>query len=125
MILAGIGITGGLAIGVISVAISVPWAMKEKMAKLEARTRERLALIEKGVDPDKIFKQRNGAGQDPLFWGLLLAGIGFGIFFGYAFSKFKGWDGGVLINAGAIFAGGLGMIFYHICRKRSKDQRSI
>jgi hypothetical protein len=125
MIIAGIGVAGGLAIGAISVAVSVPWAMKEKMAKLEARTRERLALIEKGIDPDKIFKERKGAGQDPLFWGFLLAGIGFGIFFGYAFSKFKGWDEKVLINAAAIFAGGMGMILYHIYRKRSKDQRSL
>ncbi len=64
MIIGGIAVAGGLAIGAISVAVSVPWAMKEKLAKLEAQTRERMALIEKGFDPELIFKDKKKVGND-------------------------------------------------------------
>lgn len=123
LIIAGIGITGGMAIAVISIAISIPWAMKEKMAKLEARTRERLALIEKGIDPDQIFKEKRSVGQDPLFWGFLLAGLGLGLLLGYILSMVAKWDSLIATNAMAILLGGLGMIIYPRYRKRADDQR--
>ena len=125
LIIAGIGVTGGLAIAVISIAISIPWAMKEKMAKLEARTRERLALIEKGIDPDKLAKERRGVGHDPLFWGFLLMGLGLGILLGYILSQETGWDKRVLINGMAALLGGFGMIIYPGYRKRTDDQRPL
>ena len=123
LIIAGIGVTGGMAIAVISIAISIPWAMKEKMAKLEARTRERLALIEKGIDPDQIFKEKRSVGQDPLFWGFLLAGLGLGLLLGYILSMVAKWDSLIATNAMAILLGGLGMIIYPRYRKRADDQR--
>jgi hypothetical protein len=123
LIIAGIGITGGMAIAVISIAISIPWAMKEKMAKLEARTRERLALIEKGIDPDRLFKEKRGAGSDPLFWGLLLAGLGLGVLLGYILSMVTQWDSMILPNAMGALLGGLGLIVYAWNRKRMDDQR--
>jgi len=125
LIIAGMGLVGGLAIGAISIAVSVPWAMKEKMAKLEARTRERLALIEKGIDPDKLFKEKRGAGHDPLFWGFLLTGLGLGVLMGYILAQVTGWDGRVLLNGMAALLGGLGMIIYPQYRKRSDDQRPL
>jgi hypothetical protein len=122
LIIAGIAVAGGLAIGAISVAVSVPWAMKEKMAKLEARTRERLALIEKGIDPDQLFKEKRVVGNDPLFWGLLLAGLGLGVLLGYILSMVTQLDSMILPNAMGALLGGLGLIVYAWNRKRMDDQ---
>lgn len=45
-----------------------------------ARNRERMALIEKGADP-KLFENLKGsAASRALRWGLLLVGVGVGIF---------------------------------------------
>ena len=57
--------------------------MKEKLARLEARNKERMILIEKGHNPEDFLKEKKRAGWDPLFWGFLLAGIGLGLFVGY------------------------------------------
>jgi hypothetical protein len=124
LIIGAIAVGGGLAIAAISIVVSVPWAMKEKLAKLEARTRERLALIEKGIDPDKLFKEKRGVGHDPLFWGFLLAGLGLGILLGYVLSMVTQWDSLMLPNAMGILLGGLGMIVYTY-RKRADDQRPL
>src|ERR1700722_5121400 len=112
MIIGGIAVAGGLAIGAISIVVSVPWAMKEKLAKLEARNRERMALIEKGIDPDQLLKEKRGMGQDLLFWGLLLAGLGLGVLLGYILSMVTQWDSMILPNAMGALLGGLGLIIY-------------
>jgi hypothetical protein len=125
LIIGGIAVAGGLAIGAISIVVSVPWAMKEKLAKLEARTRERMALIEKGIDPDQVFKEKKGAGYDPQFWGFLLTGLGLGTLLGYILSLATKLDSIILINALAALLGGLGMIVYSTYRKRSDDQRPL
>jgi hypothetical protein len=122
MIIGGIAVAGGLAIGAISIVVSVPWAMKEKLAKLEARNRERMALIEKGIDPDQMLKEKRGVGHDPLFWGFLLTGLGLGILLGYVLSMVTQWNSLILPNAMGILLGGLGMIVYTY-RKTAEDQR--
>jgi hypothetical protein len=125
MIIGGIAVAGGLAIAVVSIVISVPWAMKEKLARLEARNRERMVLIEKGQNPEDFFSEKKKAGGDPLFWGFLLAGIGLGLFAGYIVALSTGWDVYLLTNAMAIFLGGVGMIAYHIYGKKTRDQRDV
>jgi hypothetical protein len=123
MIIGAIAVGGGLAIAAISIVVSVPWAMKEKLAKLEARNRERMALIEKGIDPDQLLKEKRGMGQDPLFWGLLLAGLGLGVLLGYILSMVTQWDSMILPNAMGALLGGVGLIIYAWNRKRMDDQR--
>src|ERR1700722_6358841 len=92
MIIGGIAVAGGLAIGAVSIVVSVPWAMKEKLAKMEARNKERMVLIEKGLDPEEVFREKKRVGDDPLFWGFLLAGIGLGLFVGYLVALSTNWD---------------------------------
>jgi len=125
LIIAGIAVAGGLAVGAVAIAVSVPWAMREKLARLEGRSKERLALIEKGYDPERIFEDKKKAGSDPLFWGFLLAGLGLGLFLGYLISLATGWNGEVLINSLGIFSGGVGMIIYHYAGRNKEDQRSV
>lgn len=124
LIIVGIAVAGGMAIAAIAVAVSVPWAMREKLARQEARSKERLALIEKGYEPERIFNDKKKAGNDPLFWGFLLAGLGLGLFLGYLISLATGWDDRVLTNSLGVFLGGVGMIVYHYVDRKKADQRS-
>lgn len=121
LVIGGIAVVGGMAIGAIAIIVSVPWGMKEKLAKLEARTRERLALLEKGYDPEVIFREKKKAGNDPLFWGFLLAGLGLGLFLGYLLSLMTGWSDKLLTNSMAMFLGGLGMVIYHFQSRKQED----
>lgn len=122
LIIGGIAVTGGLAIGAIAIIISVPWAMKEKLAKIDVKNKERMAMLEKGVDPKFIFREPKGVGQDPMLWGLLLAFMGLGIFLGYLLSRMLDWDRAVLTNALGILFGGVGLVIYSVFRKRPIDQ---
>jgi hypothetical protein len=122
LIIGGVSVLGGLTIGGIAVAVSVPWSMKEKIAKQEAASKERLALIEKGYDPEQVFKHKKGVGSDPLLWGCLLAGLGLGVLVGYILSKVNAWDEKVMTNAVGIGLGGVGLVVYHFYSKRSNNQ---
>ena len=121
LIIATVSVAGGLAIGAIAIMTAVPAAMKEKMAKLEFKNKERMAMLEKGVDPTFIFKEPKGAGNDPLLWGLLLAFMGLGILLGYLLAMATGWDRNVLTNALGILFGGVGLVVYSIFRKPPVD----
>lgn len=125
LIIGGIAVAGGLAIGAISIIVSVPWSMKEKIAKLEIKSKERLAMLEKGMDPALIFKEPKPAGHDPLLWGLLLAGMGLGLLLGYVLSLITGWNRVVLTNSMAVLFGGIGLVVYSLYRKGSTDQHPL
>ena len=119
MIIGGIAVVGGLALGMVSIIVSVPLSYKEKLAKLEATNKERLALIEKGFDPALIFKEKKKAGNDPLFWGLLLVGLGAGFILGYLVHRATGWNFGIMAHATPLVLAGASMIGYFIYRKRN------
>ena len=70
---------GGLAVGAYTDYVSVIGSAKERVDAIEAANKERLALIEKGTDSN-LLKTKKRPGSDPLLWGLLLAGIGWGVF---------------------------------------------
>ena len=123
LVIGSIATVGGMAIAAVAITVSVPWSMKEKMARLEARTKERLALIEKGVDPAQIFKEKKSAANDPIFWGFLCVGVGFGILVGYILAWAVGWDPRVLINALGVLLGGVGLVRYKRYSRRHDDQR--
>ena len=76
LIIAIVSIIGGLGIGALAVYVSTMTATREKIAQIEARNKERLALIEKGMDitilDKKEYKKTN---YGSLLWGLLIAGI--------------------------------------------------
>jgi len=45
-----------------------------------ARNRERMAMIEKGADPKFFESHKTRSGKGILKWGLLLVGVGLGLF---------------------------------------------
>ena len=125
MIIAASAVIGGMAVGAIAIVTSVPWAFKEKLAKLEASSKERLALIEKGVDPALLFKPKNLIANDPLFWGLLCLGLGGGSIIGILISDGMGLKPETLSSAGSVMLTGITLIIYFSYRRRFPIQKAV
>lgn len=124
LIIAAIAVTGGMVIAMIALKIALPQHYQEKMASMENQSKERLALIEKGIDPAILYRKEKKVSDDPLFWGLLLIGIGFGGFYGHLIYRSFGASESGLVNATATGFGGLGLILYHIIRKLSDRKKA-
>ena len=88
---------------------------------LQARNKERMALIEKNVDIPEIFKVREARFHFPWFkLGMIITGTGFGFCLGLIFSRLPvliGADEGVGIFGCMLLFGGLGMVIAHIIEK--------
>lgn len=126
LVIASLAIIGGMVIAIVILKITLPQQYQEKMVAMENQSKERLALIEKGIDPAILYRKEKKVSQDPLFWGLLLIGIGSGAFYGNAVWKgFYGASEQTMVNACALLCGGIGLVVYHIMRKigsRNKAQ---
>ncbi len=122
-IIAIFAIIGGLAVGVYVLHNAFNMELKEKLMNLENISKERLLLIEKGMDPSLADKKRRSGGG-PLLWGLLLTGVGFGGFTGYIVAHNFYLNGGILMHAGGLIFGGLGLIIYYIIQRRSDAKKA-
>jgi hypothetical protein len=124
-ILAVVGVIGGLGIGIIAVWISIKTTSREKITMLETRNKERLALIEKGLDPtlfDK--KETKGSSFGPLLWGFLLAGVGLGSFVGYLTATAFNISEHFLIHSFGLFFGGIGLLIYYFYKRKSEGNKT-
>jgi hypothetical protein len=87
--------------------------------------RERMAMIERGMDPRRYKPQ--SAPYQTLKWGLLLIGAGVGLCLAFIFSNtiFRDSDGLVALFFGliAIF-GGLGLFISFLMEKKSGEIKS-
>jgi preprotein translocase subunit YajC len=117
MIIAIVAIIGGFAIAIYLLQKAFQQEFMQKTMDLENIGKERLLLIEKGMDPSLANKKRRPGG-DPLLWGLLLAGLGFGVFLGYMLARANNMGGGgIVIHALGLFFGGIGLIIYYIIQR--------
>lgn len=117
-----IAVIGGLGIAAYAINIGTIQKKEEKIASIEAKNKERLKLIEKGMDPSIAnTKPDNGP---ILLSGLLFSGIGFGAFIGYMISLCFQQDRNILIIALTILFGGVGLISYFIYRNRQDDHKA-
>ncbi len=98
---------------------------------IEARNRERMAIIEKGLAAEEIrelFKQEHRQKRNPnplnsLKWGLLIFFVGIGIMTGIAIHENFGMTED-FIPALAFIGGGLALlIFYVVAAKKEKENR--
>ncbi|MEO8173126.1 MAG: DUF6249 domain-containing protein [Sediminibacterium sp.] len=118
LVLASLAITGGMVIAIVVLKVTLPQQFQERMAAMENQSKERIALIEKGIDPAILYTKPKKTSQDPLFWGLLLIGIGGGAFYGTSVWKsFNGATEKTMVDAAALLFGGMGLVLYHIMRK--------
>lgn len=127
LIIGFIAVVGGLGIAAYAIYIDSIRNKEEKLTAIEARNKERLKLIEMGMDPsiaDKKPDNNQKLGWGPLMWGLLFAGIGLGYFIGFLISIAFPEDKVTLINAMGLLFGGISLIGYFIYRKRLDDRKA-
>lgn len=86
-----------------------------------ARNRERMAMIEKGVNPKDFIVHRKPATNSILKWALLLAGVGLGLFFGSLMDAYTDLPDEPAYFAGALLFGGLGLLLAFLITKKTGD----
>ena len=85
--------------------------------------KEKLAMIEKGLDPSTRGKEVNPLYQI-LMWGTLLFGIGFGLLSGYLLSIVSDLDQNATVPIMAILFGGISLIGFYIYKKHAENKES-
>lgn len=86
---------------------------------LLVRRKERLAMLQKGVDAS-IFEAGTKAPAD-LKWGLLLIGIGVGILLGKVLAVYTTLDEEPAFFSMICLFGGLGLIIYHFIANKMEQ----
>src|SRR5579862_4024201 len=86
-----LAVGGGLFVAAFSIFIGA----KDRQLQRESISRERIALIEKGMDPALAYQRpTQERGPRALFWGLTLTGLGFGLLAGTALIHYLNKDDG-------------------------------
>ena len=85
------------------------------------RNRERLAMIEKGVDP-KIFtpepRQVKVSGYATFKWGLFMIGLAVGLFVGALFDQYSDMPEGPMYISMILVFGGFALILAYLLKGR-------
>jgi hypothetical protein len=99
---------------------------------LRFRNKERMALIEKGIDVSEIFKNREFTFKFPwLRLGILVLGIGIGILFAYLLIDLIPmpdrnpnyyYSRGIIITFSLLISGGLGIILGNVFERPGKKK---
>ena len=97
---------------------------EERLARIEARNKERLALIEKGMDPNLAEQTpRKSLPHFPFLIGIVIvfAVIGRIIAFSSVFNSSR--DEGMMMFALPAFFAGIGFLIYHFYYKRISSRK--
>ena len=88
---------------------------------LQARNKERMALIEKNIDVSEIFRVRKNSFSFPWFKiGMMITGVGLGFFLAMFITYYAGIPDSIavpIIAGFLLFFGGLGIIIAYIIEK--------
>ena len=87
---------------------------------LHTRNKQRLAMLEKGVDPKSFYPQPTTNRYASLKWALLMIGIGLGFLVGGFLSDYVHDEAPVIFSMVLIF-GGLGLLVYYFVAKDDKS----
>jgi hypothetical protein len=118
LIIAFVAVFGGFGIGIWVILLKKGGVREERLAKIEARNKERLALIEKGMDPnlaDRIPEKAPSYRPFLIGWIIICAVIGRLIAFSSVFHSAND-NGSMLFILPAFFAG-IGFLVYHFYRQ--------
>jgi len=95
----------------------------------EGRHKERMAMIEKGVNPADFksatpFRLWQGSVLSNLKWGLLFVFVGIGLLVGQQLEYYFGFHEGAAIFGSMLITGGLALIIFYViaARKVKKEQ---
>jgi uncharacterized membrane protein YesL len=86
----------------------------------KAKHKERMALIEKGIDAS-IYMKEEATFHKVLLWGMLMSGIGLGLLIGYLLSVFTRLPDEIIPITAVLF-GGFGLIGYYVYRKKTETK---
>jgi len=86
-----------------------------------AKHKERMALIEKGIDASIFIKEESTFNQ-VLMWGMLIGGIGLGLLLGYILAIYTPMRQEIIMPINALLFGGLGLIRYFVYRKKTETK---
>ena len=89
----------------------------------QARNRERMAMIEKGVNPKDFMNTSKSSVYGILKWALLLAGLGLGLFIGSLLETYTQIQEEPAYFASALFFGGLGLVIAFLISKKAEDKK--
>lgn len=89
---------------------------------VSARNRERMAMIEKDVNPKDFITPRTPNTHGILKWALLLVGLGFGIFIGGLLEAYTAIEEEPAYFASALFFGGLGLFSAYLISRKAEVQ---
>ena len=87
---------------------------------IKARNKEKLALIEKGIDISQILPKKED--NKVLKYGILLVGIAVGIFLGFILAFYSPINDVVSYFMMIFFCGGSSLIVYYLVTKKKKEQ---
>ena len=109
----------GMFVGLITMILFFAAIILSVYFYLRARNKERLALIEKGVDISDLYK---GKRTQSLFkWGIILIGFAIGLFFGYLLDTYTTMNDEVAYFTMIFLFGGASFIAYHFINKKQLD----
>jgi len=80
---------------------------------VSARNRERMALIERGMNPDMFESKKEKSGSNILKWGLLMVGVALGSIAGGLLEKLVGIGEDTAYFSMIVLFGGAALILYY------------
>ena len=89
---------------------------------ITSRNRERMSMIEKGVNPKDLMVDKKPNSYGILKWALLLAGLGFGLFIGSILETYTDIQEEPAYFASALFFGGMGLFLSFIIAKKAEEK---
>lgn len=85
-----------------------------------AQNRERMSMIEKGVNPKDFMAPKKSNTYGIIKWALLLTGVGLGLFLGSLLDEYTTLPDEPGYFAGALIFGGLGLALAFLIQKKFK-----
>lgn len=89
---------------------------------VSARNRERMAMIEKGVDPKDFLAKPKSNNHGIIKWALLLVGVGIGLFLGSILETYTHIPEEPAYFACALLFGGLGLVGAYLITKKDTTE---
>jgi len=87
----------------------------------KAKIRERMQLLEKGIDISSLQKKESPF-NNILMWGMLSMGIGLGLLLGYLLIAFSIFKDDAILGILAILFGGIGLTIYYFINKKDGNK---